>query len=373
MPSRLPWLAVALLGAGDGGPAVPAWTPAAPGHAWSFPRDHFAHPGYRNEWWYFTGTVEAEGEPGRRFGYQVTFFRVGLAPGRPPGDSAWAARDALMGHAAVTDLSAGGHRFSEVLYRAAPLLAGFGEPPDARLAWSLGPPGTGVPWEARIDGSRFRVTAEDRSRGFALDLELAPARAPVLQGPGGLSRKSDREGYASLYYSLTRLSTRGTLVLDGRAFPVRGESWMDREFGSSQLAPDQAGWDWFALRLRDGRDLMLYLLRGADGRPRFRSGTLVGRDGSPTWLREGEFRVQVLRRWRSPATGAEYPARWAIEVPAAGLSLRVDSAAADQENRGGRGPDYWEGAVDVLGPGGEPAGEGYVELTGYGTGNRPPI
>ncbi|HVP67072.1 MAG TPA: lipocalin-like domain-containing protein [Anaeromyxobacteraceae bacterium] len=361
-----------LLAAGELAPGDAGFAPALPGHVWSFPRDHFSHPGYRNEWWYFTGTAEAEGEPGRRFGYQVTFFRVGLSAGRPAAGSAWAARDVLMGHAAVTDLATGAHRFSEVLYRAAPILAGFGEPPDPRLAWSLGPPGTGGTWEARVDGDGFHVSAEDRAKGLAIDLALAPERPPVLEGPGGLSRKSDRDGFASLYYSVTRLASRGTLRLDGRTWRVRGESWMDREFGSSQLAPDEVGWDWFAIRLRDGRDLMLYLLRGADGRPRFRSGTVVGRDGRPAWLGPGDFRVAVVKRWRSPG-GAEYPVAWDVEVGSAALSLYVEAAAEDQENRGGRGPVYWEGAVDVFGPAGEPAGEGYAELTGYGNGTRPPI
>jgi len=356
--------------------ADPAWMAAAPGHAWAFPRDHSSHPGYRNEWWYFTGILSAPGAsvaPPRRFGYQVTVFRIGLSPSRPDGGSAWSAADVLMGHAAVTDLASGERVFSEVLYRAIPLLAGFGEPKDPVLAWSRGPPGTERRWELRLDGDGFEVDVSDRAKGLALRLRLRPERGPVLHGPGGVSRKSSREGFASLYYSLTRLATEGDLEMGGSIASVRGESWMDKEFGSSQLAPDQAGWDWFALRLADGRGLMLYLLRGKGGGSDFASGTLVDRDGRARWLSAEEFRIRATGRWRSPATGADYPSGWAVEVPSAGLALRVEPEVADQENRGGSAPFYWEGAVRVTGAGGAPAGEGFVELTGYGEGNRPPL
>jgi predicted secreted hydrolase len=370
MRSRIVALALA---AGAVAPTGAGWVAAGPGFGWSFPRDHWSHPGYRNEWWYFNGIVEADDAPGRRFGYQLTFFRVGLLPQRPALDSSWAARDLLMGHAAVTDLASGEHRFAEVLYRAVPLLAGFGEPGEPALAWSRGPAGTSGRWEARVEGGAFRLSMEDREKGLSLALDLVTERPPVLEGPGGVSRKSAQDGFASLYYSLTRLSTRGALTLDGRTRRVHGESWMDREFGSSQLAPDQAGWDWFALQLRDGRDLMLYVLRGKDGVRRYQSGTIVDGAGRPTWLAAGDFVVRATGRWRSPATGADYPAGWELEVPSAHLSLRVEPAAADQENRGGRGPYYWEGAVRAFGPGDVPAGEGFVELVGYGVGNRPPI
>lgn len=369
MPCSAPLLALLLA-------TAPAWTPATSGHALSFPGDHWSHPGYRNEWWYFTGILAspaAGGAPGRRLAYQVTFFRVGLTPERRAGGSAWSATDALMAHAAVIDLSSGARIFSEVLYRAVPLLAGFGTPLDPRLAWSRGPPGTEERWELRLDGDGFDVAVRDRAQGLDLRLRLRPERPPVLQGPGGVSRKSATDGYASLYYSLTRLVTEGEITAGGARLPVRGTSWMDKEFGSSQLAPDQVGWDWFSLRLADGRDLMLYVLRARGGGASHASGTLVAPDGTPRWLSAAEFRVDATRRWRSPATGADYPAAWIVEVPSAGISLRVEPELADQENRGGSAPYYWEGAVRATGPEGAPAGEGFVELTGYGEGNRPPL
>lgn len=361
--------------------AAPAagWLPADPAHRWSFPADHRAHPGVRNEWWYFTGLLEAEDAPGRRFGYQLTFFRVGLAPDPPALDSAFAAGQAVMAHLAVTDLDAGAHVFSELVWRAAPVYGGFPADPGAPLAWALAPPGTPGRWSLGLDPAAdgaFSLVARDDARAIALDVATRAARPVVLQGPNGYSRKSDREGYASSYYSYTRLDTHGVLALGGRTFRVRGTSWMDKEFGSAQLAPGQVGWDWWSLRLADGRDLMLYVLRRADGTADFRSATRVGRGGDVRSLAPGEWAVEPRGgTWRSPASGAAYPAGWRVTIPGESLVLDVQPLVAACENVSTLVPGlaYWEGPVRLLGPGGVSVGEGYVELAGYGAGSRPGI
>jgi predicted secreted hydrolase len=376
-------VAVALIAAGapplaappSPAPRVGGFRAAPADHRWSFPADWRAHPGFRNEWWYFTGTLEVVGDPGRRLGYQLTFFRVGLAPEAPPLGSAWATADAVMVHAAVTDARAGAHVFSEVLWRAVPLLGGFPAAPDPVLAWARAAPGTDGRWEVRLQDGGFRLVMRDATRGLALDLTLAPEKPPALQGPNGLSRKSAEAGYASLYVSLTRLATAGVVELGGRRQEVRGESWMDREIGSSQLAPDQAGWDWWSLRLADGRDLMLYVLRRKDGGVSWRNGTLVDGAGRVQLLAAGDWSVRATGTWRSGATGATYPSGWEVDVPRAGLRLRVIPVVKGAENRSTAVPGlfYWEGPVTVAGAGGSPAGAGYVELTGYGERARPPI
>lgn len=361
-----------LLAAADG---PRSFRPAAPGHAWSFPRDHFTHPGYRTEWWYLTGRLASVDPPGRDLGYQLTFFRVGLLPEKPPLDSPWAAANLVMVHAAVTDLTGGRHHFSEVLWREMPYLGAFAPYPGRPLAWARAPAGTDGRWTLDLDGDAWLLAVEDRAGGIAYRLRARPERPLVFQGPDGFSRKAAEEGFASLYYSFTRLETEGEVALGGTTWKVRGSSWMDREIGSSQLAPEQVGWDWFALRLSDGRDLMLYLLRRADGGTAYARGTLVGADGSVRWLAGSDFAVRATATWRSPATRAVYPAGWTLEVPSAGLSLRVVPVLADQENRArlAGGVFYWEGAVGVRDDRGQPAGEGYVELTGYGERSRPPI
>jgi predicted secreted hydrolase len=354
---------------------TPTWRPADPAHRWEFPRDHHAHPGYRNEWWYLTGTLVADGDPARRFGYQLTFFRVGLLP-EPPGlDSAWVASDAVMGHLAVTDVATGAHVFSEVIWRAVPLLGGFPAEPDPILAWARAPPGTAGRWTLALEGGAFRLSARDDVRGVALDLAARPTKPVALQGPNGLSLKSADGRHASLYLSLTRLATQGTLSIGGQVFHVRGESWMDEERGSSQLAPDQVGWDWWSLRLSDGRDLMLYALRRGDGSASWRTGTLVERDGSVRLLAPEAFSIRATGSWTSPASGAIYPSGWIVEVVGEGIRLEVAPEVRAAENRSALLPDlsYWEGPVRLVGAGGAPAGEGYVELTGYAKGARLPL
>ena len=357
-------------------PTAPAtWAPANPVHRWSFPRDHHAHPGARNEWWYFTGEVAAADDPGRRFGYQLTLFRIGLVPDPPALDSAWATGQAVMGHAAVTDLATGVHVFSEVIWRAAGPLGGFGAGHDPVLAFARAPPGTPGRWNVALDGrGGFAIAMRDDARAIALDLALRPEKPVALQGPNGYSRKSARPGYASLYYSLTRLATEGRVTAGGRTFPVTGASWMDQEVGSSQLAPEQRGWDWWSLRLADGRDLMLYVLRRADGSADWRNGTLVGPDGAVTVLGPEAWSVEATGRWRSQETGAEYPSGWRVRVPGAGIDVAVVPLvkAAENVSRLVEGLSYWEGPVAVT-VGGRPAGEGYVELTGYGPGGRLPL
>lgn len=355
--------------------AACAWTPARPGYVWSFPRDHWAREGYRTEWWYLTGHLRTVAAPVRRFGYQFTFFRIGVSQDAPPSGSAWAARDIVMGHAALTDLDTHRHRFSELVVRAAPLLAGFGRHPDTRLVWSVGPPGTPEPWELRWNGSGFDITMADAGKSFGFSLSTRPLKPVVLQGPGGLSRKGEGATEASHYYSFTRMATTGAVRVDGRDVAVRGTSWMDKEFGSNQLGKDKQGWDWFSLQLDDGREVMLYLLRGRDGDTRYTGATLVDAAGAVHYLEPGEWELNVTREWTSPVSGAAYPAGWMLRIPAADMTAAITPKLADQENRSALVPDlhYWEGSVRVESTSGKRMGQGYVELTGYGENSRPPI
>jgi predicted secreted hydrolase len=353
----------------------PAWIPAGPAYQWSFPRDHWAHPGYKTEWWYFTGHMASRQDPDRRFGYQFTFFRVGLASEDPEFASAWATPDLIMGHAAVTDLAGRRHRFSELLYRTTPFLGHFGAPGESTLAWSRAPAGTDGIWSLRWNGDGFDITARDDAQGIAFQLQTRARKRLVFQGPNGYSRKGDAPTAASLYYSFTRLETEGTIIVDAEEIAVRGESWMDKEFGSNQLDDDQVGWDWFSLQLTDGRELMVYRLRSAPGGDDFGLGTLVAQDGTTRFLEISDWILRATRRWRSPTTGAEYPAAWTLTIPSAGLDLEVAATLADQENVSQLVPDlfYWEGAVTVRDGSGAEVGRGYVELTGYGTRSRPAI
>jgi predicted secreted hydrolase len=206
-----------------------------------------------------------------------------------------------------------------------------------------------------------------RAGGDALDVTQVAQKPPAIHGHGGVSRKAACRSCASHYYSLTRVWTRGTVRYAGTRYAVEGLSWMDHEFGSGELQRDQAGWDWFAIQLDDGRELMLYRLRQKDGTVTAQSsGSLIERDGAVHYLPLDAFTVEVLGHWTSPHTGASYPSGWRVRLPGAALDLTLSPTLADQElaNTTG-GVSYWEGAVDVRDTNGRTMGVGYVELTGY--------
>jgi predicted secreted hydrolase len=323
----------------------------------NFPDDHGPHPAYKHEWWYYTGNLR--GEDGRHFGFQLTFFRISLSPETALRDSKWATNQIYMAHFTVTDVS--GKRFYsfERFSRAALGLAGAKDHPFRVWLedWSAeGLAGRDLPMHLRA--SQADVT---------IDLILESAKPIVLQGDRGLSRKSSEPGNASYYYSLTRLPTNGTMRIGAEAFEVEGLSWLDREWGTSALGKEQVGWDWFALQLSDGREVMFYQLRRKDGSADpWSSAVLIFADGSSRTLSLEEMQIEVLNTWQSPHSFVHYPSHWRLSIPAESLTLDITPYLADQELK--TSVRYWEGAVSIRGTSQGKAihGNGYVELTGYG-------
>jgi predicted secreted hydrolase len=334
-----------------------------------FPQDHGAHPGYQSEWWYYTGHVRTH--DGRRFGYELTFFRVGLHAGDPPPlptQSHWRGNELYPAHFALTDES--GKSFYHV-DRFAREALGMGHAAVGRLDvrandWTL----VGVP-QGAADIERMVLHAGETEPGGrnAIDFVQLPEKRPAIHGHGGVSRKAACASCASHYYSYTRLRTSGTLTYRGERMRVEGLSWMDHEYGSAELQPNQAGWDWFALQLDDKRELMLYLLRQKDGSVTPQSsGSVVAPNGSVRYLGRDAFLIDVLGHWKSPHTAATYPSGWRVRVPSERLDITLSPTVLDQELAGtsGGGISYWEGSVDIRSAATAiPLGLGYVELTGY--------
>lgn len=344
-------LALALLAfaPGDDG-----WRRVEPGLVLTYPRDHGAHLDTKIEWWYLTG--ELEDEAGARFGFQFTLFRRGLDARAPaPGDSPLRARHAYAGHLALTDVAAGKTRFAQRLARSSPLARASEERLDLELE----------DWRLAGDERGIELRAADRGQGFGYALTLVPEKPLVRHGEGGYSQKGEEPGNASAYVSWTRLAVTGTLVLDGKERTVRGGAWFDHEFGSGVLEEGTLGWDWFGLRLDDGRELMAFVLRDAEGRPRRASGgTLVERDGTARPFGVEAFTVTSESTWTSPASGARYPSRCRLSLPAHGLELVIEplTDACELADADATGVVYWEGPVAVTG---SVSGRGYVERTGY--------
>lgn len=337
---------------------APEFAIAKPGYAFAFPRDHASHPAYQTEWWYYTGHLKDAS--GNSYGFQLTLFRHALKPPDPQHEDDGTSDQVLFGHAAITDETRGTFRYREVISRGS-RIDNAGARTDIYRTWI-------DEWVVEGLGRFHHLQALTDS--LSLNLIFEPRKAPVIHGQNGVSRKGESASNASHYYSITRASVEGVIMDEAGAKSVTGEAWLDREWSTSSLSPDQVGWDWFSMQLESGEEVMLYRMRRSDGsQDPYSSGTFIAMDGTGSHLKPGDFVISTDRTWKSSASGAEYPASWTIEFPERDLTLRVLPTVADQELRTEESSriTYWEGSVRVEGTrSGRPVrGRGYVELTGY--------
>ena len=358
---RIVALAVVFNAAADGEP-VSAAGRVFPGYAFELPRDHFAHPSFDSEWWYYTGNLFTAS--GRHFGFELTFFRKTRAVDRAE-PSAWDLDQAWLTHFTITDTREERFAVAERVNRAGPGIAGSDV--GKRRIWNGN---WSIEW---LPGSAVLpiqvLTAMNRDA--ALQLTLEPRKPVVVHGRDGVSRKVAGDPQAVSYYlSFTRLEAVGTVAIGNEKFAVSGLAWMDHEFFADYPMKDKIGWDWMSIQLEDGVDLMIFGMRDAKGRyGSDTTGTLVDAEGAAHRVEFGGVRLRPGRRWRSESTGADYPVEWEVEVPSFDLRLDVRPRIDGQEVFAARGllPPYWEGAVVVSGErrGRPVAGAGYLEMTGY--------
>ncbi len=340
---------------------------AVPGYDYQFPRDHGSHPDFKIEWWYITGHLQEDGGS-RRFGYQATFFRAAIqspAQRESSPNKAFANDHAYLAHMAMIDIESGKFLFEERLNRSGWDASASEADLDVRNGnWRL----CREPSETQEETMKLVGSI----RGDVLfDLVLEPGKARVIFGENGISVKSQATGAASHYITFTRLVTSGTVNWQGKAFSVTGQSWMDHEFSSSQLGPNQVGWDWASIQLDDGREIMMYQLRDQSGAADPSSQlTWIDEDGKLHAVEREDWNLEAKRKWRSPDTGALYPIDFLLTTrdPKTGgermLALRP---VHDHQEIVGRIDQisYWEGACEVINENGEAIGQAYVELTGY--------
>lgn len=332
-----------------------------------FPDDHGPHPGFRTEWWYYTGNLFT-GE-GRQFGYQFTIFRSQMSPpdsnetGTAQGTD-WNTDQLYLGHFAISDVENKDHFFEERYSRGAAGLAGAQvEPYRIWLEdWEIIRANTG-----HSDDKNFPVRVSAMmENGASIDLNINPAKPLVLQGENGYDPKGPGEGNASYYLAFTRMNTDGTITKDGQEYRVSGLSWMDHEWSTSALGEDQEGWDWFSIQLSNGYDLMYYQLRNNDGSvSEFTAGSLIDPDGNKTVITPQEVKIEVRDYWESPHSKAEYPASWQFNIPGKNIELRMKTLFPDQEMD--VSVRYYEGALEISGEmdGQKIDGNGFIEMTGY--------
>jgi predicted secreted hydrolase len=339
------------------------WQLALPGYQYQFPRDHFSHPDYQTEWWYYTGNLRAA--EGHRFGFELTFFRHALH--LPEGmeansDATWRPEQIYLAHLALSDIDGGEFYHAERLNRAGPGLAGVDS--NQERYWNGN---WQVQWLSTQTGEQQLQAV---CRRFTLKLNLTPEKPLVIHGQNGVSQKGSEIGRASHYISFTRLRAGGELEWNGASFSLDGLVWMDHEFSTEQLDSTDAGWDWFSIQLQNNEELMLYRLRKKSGQEDpYSSGTYVDAQGEAHFLDGSHFSLSPSGVWQSPNSGARYPLAWDITIPALDLELSERTSLKNQElfNKDKAFPSYWEGAVTYSGHiHSQPThGVGYLEMTGY--------
>jgi predicted secreted hydrolase len=334
-----------------------------PAPTFTFPRDHGSHPDYKIEWWYLTGHLFTEEKTSpRRFGFQATFFRFAsprLVAVQPAPES-FGHDQIYLAHMALIDVSTGRFLHQERLNRAGWDAAASTTTLDVRNGdWSL----RLLDIEKETLALTGGIGAEAR-----FTFTLTPVKPLVRFGDGGYSRKGSAPTAASYYLTFSRLAAAGTLTLNGQALPVSGTAWMDHEYSSSQLDAGQVGWDWLSAQLNDGREIMFYALRRADGSHDTTS-TLTWIDAAGR-LSTSAYQWEPLTTWQSPHTGAVYPSRIRLTTtdPATGKpAIFIIAPFHPDQELGGKlgGVTYWEGACQLLSPEGAELGSAYLELTGY--------
>jgi len=332
------------------------------GRVWRWPRDHGAHPGSRNEWWYATGWLDLPGSTAP-LGFQVTFFRhrTGLAASLP---GRLAPRQLLFAHAALSDIGAQRHWQLQRLQRWAGDEAArdghaSGVDADVRLGtWWLRRSGS-------APGGRYDGEVGGAHAPFKLTLQMQATQPVLLQGQAGHSRKGPLPQQASHYYSLPHLRVRARIERDSRQQDLQGHAWLDHEWSDEYLPPGAVGWDWLGINLDDGGALMGFRLRRADGSTLWSGGTHRAADGRVRTFDNGELGFTPRRNWVSPATQARYPVQWHIDTPAGRFELRALMDAQELDGRSSNGAVYWEGLSDLLDARGRRVGRGYLEMTGY--------
>jgi predicted secreted hydrolase len=330
---------------------------ALPDYRYDFPRDHFSHPEFQTEWWYYTGNVKSP--EGHRLGFELTFFRQAIDRDAAK-NSTWDIHDLYLAHLALSDLDGGAFYHCERTNRSGPGIAGI----DAfqQRIWNGN-------WSVSWKGADQELHAVDDR--FAFSLRLHPEKPPVIHGENGVSQKAAGPGHASHYISFTHLTTSGTITIQGKDYQISGVSWMDHEFFTHQLEAEQVGWDWFSLQLDDDTELMLFRIRRKDGSiDPFSAGTYVDAQGKSLHLREQDFAlVPQQDTWERPDKSARYPIHWKVAVPSLNLVLDVTTPLKSQELPGDTkfAPSYWEGAIRLQGRRKDSAlnGVGYLEMTGY--------
>jgi len=310
------------------------------------------------EWWYFNGHLDGPG--GNRYSFHFVTFVTVTGDGQIP---------------QLMQLSLADHGEGLYLTDEKPALVNDLQPSQSGFSFDL----AGWHMSGAVSDDESTYALAFNTGDYALDLTASSQSPAVLHQERGLVDLG-RAG-KTFYYSRTRLDISGTLTRNGTPVEVSGKAWMDHQWGDFSTQP--TGWDWAALQMDDGSELMISLVwDSSTGQPITSYGTYVpGRPAKPVNRSNGgaaalsrhlpgdDISLIPTDTWLSPATGVEYPSGWLLEI--ASLDLAVTLAPVQRNAEFGDSLyvpiAYWEGAVTVTGTqgGNKITGNGFVELVGY--------
>jgi predicted secreted hydrolase len=346
----------------DDGYRIPPYDPI-----FDFPRDHGSHPDYKIEWWYLIGHVNDA--DGRKYGFQITFFRFATRAWDPESISNPEFDDSqiYMTHVALTDVERGQYHQQERLNR-----GGWDALSRTDSLYCRNGNWTLEMTDATPERERMETTVT-LGPDIRLELSLEAVKPLVVFGDQrGLSIKGPGREDCSLYLTFPRLSVSGTLTQGPEVRRLTGEAWMDHEISSSQLGNDLQGWDWTCIQLESGWELKAYILRDEAGEPSAFSRLIwISPQNELSYLGPDQFSWRTLDEWESPDTRIRYPNKIKIEAahPVSGekTAFILTPMVANQEFDPQLSDiTYWEGACDVTGSESQKLGNAYLELTGYG-------
>lgn len=317
----------------------------------SLPSDMYYKPGFVSQWWYFTGHLKDSS--GNEYGFEQTFFVVGVS--EKGFKSKFGLNNLYISHSAITDISKKRFLFNDKIDRGA-YDTSFAKKYELEIKVLTD----------SLSGNPNNMYLKSENEEFGFKLEMKPIKSYILNGDNGYSNKiSGCEECASLYFSNTKLAVKGNIQIGKKSFEVTGESWFDREINSDYDQSRVSGWDWFAIMFDDDTEMMLYFIRGSDGKvDPISLGVIVGPDSSKEKIKIEDVDIKVLDYYKSSKTGSNYPSEWKIKIPSKDIDIYVKTDIADQEFISHRSTfnHYYEGKASVKG---NKNGKAYVELTGY--------
>jgi len=298
----------------------------------SFPGAHGAHKNFQQEWWYLTANLTTEN--GQTLATQWTLFR------RAVEDKHWYFAHAALANAKqhVSAFREGREALGTVNIKTAPFMANIDD------------------WRWHSSASLLPAQLNYGEQAWQVKLHLSDEQHYFRQGENGFSQKHSRLDIASYYYSQPFIEVSGEVFWHGKWQNVTGKAWLDREWGSQMLAPDQQGWDWFSLRLNQELALMVYRIRSNE--KEYLYGSLMSRNGEIRTLSAGE--ITLKKQTNSDFTDSIYPQTFSISIEEEQIDIIVNVVNKNQIMR--FGIEYFEGMVTFSG---SHKGQGFLEMTGY--------